>query len=63
MKAEFQDQIWIYGYYHDITVILPWYYTKLILQSRLGIEFDFYDMEKNVKSLHNLILRKCELKK
>ncbi len=34
-----------------------------ILQSRLGIEFDFYDVEKNVNSLHDLILKKCELKK
>ncbi|MFX1448776.1 MAG: toll/interleukin-1 receptor domain-containing protein [Promethearchaeota archaeon] len=34
-----------------------------ILQSRLGVEFDFYDIEKNVKNLYNLILRKCELKK
>jgi hypothetical protein len=34
-----------------------------ILQSRLGIEFDFYDMDKNVNNLYNLILRKCELKK
>ena len=34
-----------------------------ILQSRLGIEFDFYDIEKNVANLYNLILRKCEMKK
>jgi hypothetical protein len=31
-----------------------------ILHSRLGIEFDFYDLDKNVKDLHSLILRKCE---
>jgi len=31
-----------------------------ILQSRLGTEFDFNDMEQNVKNLYNLILRKCE---
>jgi hypothetical protein len=34
-----------------------------ILQSRLGIEFDFYDLEKNVKNIYDLILKKCELKK
>lgn len=34
-----------------------------ILQSRLGIEFDFYDMEKNVANLYDLILKKCDLKK
>jgi len=39
--------------FFDTTHIPP------ILQSRLGTEFDFYDMEKNVNNLYNLILRKC----
>lgn len=30
-----------------------------LLRSRLGIEFDFYDLERNVKGLHSLILKKC----
>ena len=43
--------------FFDTTHIPP------ILQSRLGIEFDFYDMEKNVQNIYNLILKKCELRK
>lgn len=34
-----------------------------ILKARLGIDFDFYDMEKNVNNLYDLIRKKCELKK
>jgi len=29
-----------------------------LLQSRFGVEYDFYDMERNVQELHNLILKK-----
>jgi len=43
--------------FFDTTHIPP------ILHSRLGIEFDFYDMEKNVANLYDLILRKCEIQK
>jgi len=30
-----------------------------LLSSRLGLEFDFYNMQKNVQELYNLILKKC----
>lgn len=33
-----------------------------ILHSRLGVDFDFYDMEKNANKIYNLILKKCELR-
>jgi len=29
-----------------------------MLSSRLGVQFDFYDMERNVQDLHSLILKK-----
>jgi hypothetical protein len=30
-----------------------------LLRSRLGIEFDFYNVDRNVHGLHSLILKKC----
>jgi hypothetical protein len=30
-----------------------------LLRSRLGIEFDFYDIKRNVQGLYSLILKKC----
>ena len=31
-----------------------------LLKSRLGLEFDLMDMEKNIVELHNLLLKKCQ---
>ncbi len=42
--------------------IIPIFYNPhhipALLSSRLGVQFDFYDMERNVKNLRNLILKK-----
>ena len=42
--------------FFDATHIPP------ILHSRLGFEFDFYDLKKNAINIYNLILKKCEWK-
>lgn len=34
-------------------------YIPPLLRSRLGIEYDFYDLDRNVMELHSLILKKC----
>ena len=43
-------------------IIIPVFYNPnhipALLSSRLGVEFDFYDMERNVQELYNLILKK-----
>lgn len=43
--------------------IIPVFYDvnhiPTLLKSRLGIEFDFYDVDKNVAELQSLILKKC----
>lgn len=43
--------------------IIPVFYDvdhiPALLKSRLGVEYDFYNMEKNIQELHNLILKKC----
>ncbi len=33
-------------------------YIPPLLSSRLGLEYDFYDMERNIRDLRNLILKK-----
>jgi hypothetical protein len=42
--------------------IIPVFYNPphipALLSSRLGVQFDFYDMERNVQDLRNLILKK-----
>ena len=42
--------------------IIPVFYNThhiaALLSSRLGIQFDFYDMEQNIQDLQNLILKK-----
>ena len=42
--------------------IIPVFYNPhhipALLSSRLGVQFDFYDMERNVQELRNLILKK-----
>ncbi len=43
--------------------IIPVFYDvdhiPTLLKSRLGVEFDFYDLDRNVLELHSLILKKC----
>ncbi|MFX1387836.1 MAG: toll/interleukin-1 receptor domain-containing protein [Promethearchaeota archaeon] len=43
--------------------IIPVFYEldhiPTLLKSRLGLEYDFYDMQKNITGLRNLILKKC----
>ncbi len=42
-----------------IPVFLKSDYIPPLLKSRLGLEFDLMDFEKNVVKLHNMILKKC----
>lgn len=43
--------------------IIPVFYDvnhiPTLLKSRLGVEYDFYDLDRNVLELHSLILKKC----
>ncbi|MHA1933500.1 MAG: toll/interleukin-1 receptor domain-containing protein [Promethearchaeota archaeon] len=44
--------------------IIPIFYDPFhippLLHSRIGLDFDFYDMERNVEKLHDMIMRKSE---
>ncbi|GAH37549.1 unnamed protein product, partial [marine sediment metagenome] len=42
-----------------IPVYLSLDYIPPLLRSRLAIEFDLMDFDKNIMHLHNLILKKC----